>query len=211
MCEGNTVSVPFCHEELEFSVGTVIPVGRVPEPNSGSRLSLSTSSRNVTTLLEDTLHLNLSGLCLGGGGGGGGGRGGERSPSPSSPFMRTSVCHLNVVTSTPGMEVDRGSPAHSGTESGHSENLEPNLGEESAVSLDQKLQGLGLDGREGVSEREDGPTVEVLVCKMTAKTKIVFVEDKCHGEVSPITAPLSPSLPPSLSPSPSLPLSSDCR
>ena len=171
LCKGNTVSVPFCHEDIEFSVTKVLPFSPILEPNMGSCLSFNTSTQNLTTLLEDSLHLNISGLCLGGGAGGSP----RLSPNQSSPTpMRTSsFSHLKVITSTPGMDVDHES--RSGTESGHTGYLEPNHSQELANSLEDKLEGLGLDDHDGVSEREEH-LVEVLVCKITTKTQIVFVE-----------------------------------
>ena len=184
------VSVLFCNEDIEFSVERVLPVSQRPEPNMESRLSFNTSL-NLTTLLEDSIQLDMSGLCLGEGGGGeGGGERRDRShhASPCSPTRS----HLNVVTSTPGMDVDE-VPAHSGMESGQLDGLhsEPNLaahgrvGTDYTVSLEHQMQELGLTdsenvrggGGEGdrVADRGEG-LVEVTVCKVTAKTKIVFLE-----------------------------------
>lgn len=144
----------------------------------GSRLSVDTS-RTLTARLEDSLLLDISGLCLGEGGR-------ERSCSPARPSS-----HCQVVTSTPGMDVDEG-PAQSGTESGGPQ-LEPNHATRirDTPSLEDQMQELDLADSEGdkvggtpvrgqnllLHEGEEG-LVEVMACKITAKTKIVFLEER---------------------------------
>ena len=192
MCQGNTVSVQFCNEDIHFTVEKVIPVSQIPEPNTGMRLSFN-SSQSLATLLEDGLQLDMSGLSLGGGG-----RGGERGErksrsrhaSPSSPARTAQSGHPETVTSTPRMDVDE-TPVHSGMESRRHLDV-PRLeceGEDAdcAISLEWQMAGLGLgDGtrseaaageREEPSEASRGEgLVEVTVCKITSKTRVVFVE-----------------------------------
>lgn len=188
MCEGNSVSVPFCNEQLEFSIKKLVPVGQGLEPNMGSRLSFNTS-RNLTL---DSLQHDLSGLCLGGGGEGGrggdrgGGRGGEREGNSPASMSR------NIISSTPGMDVDE-NLADSGPE------LDGLVVKPAAerggysLSLDQQMQGLALGeserewGGEGVrseaSGREEAQVEEVTVGKITPKTRIVFTEKMSGSEV----------------------------
>jgi hypothetical protein len=176
LCEGNRVTVPFCHKDVQFIVERVVPAGL--EPDMGMRLSLE-CPRNLTALLEESLHLDMSRLKL------------EHSPriSPSrSPVAtRGSPSPLHLVTSTPGMEVDR---AHSGTESVCRQlalaEIDGGGREESCASLEREIQGLALEGGDTSERGEEGP-VEVVVCKVTAKTEVVFVtsgeKDKHKGQV----------------------------
>ena len=182
LCEGNTVSVLFCNEIIEFMVEKLVPVSQRLERNMGSGLSVDTS-RTLSVRLEDSLLLDMFGLCLGEGGR-------ERSCSPARP---SSHCQV-VVTSTPGMDVDE-APAQSGTESGQlrGPHLEPNRAthKEATLSLEDQMQELDLADGEGdkvggtpvrgqnllLHEGEEG-LVEVMACKITAKTKIVFLEER---------------------------------
>lgn len=158
----------------------------------GSRLSVDTS-RTLTARLEDSLLLDISGLCLGEGGR-------ERSCSPARPSN-----HCQVVTSTPGMDVDEG-PAQSGTESGGPQ-LEPNHAtrKRDTPSLEDQMQELDLADGEGdkvggtpvrgqnllLCEGEEG-LVEVMACKITAKTKIVFLEKRLEKvKLSRVYTPIS--------------------
>lgn len=178
LCEGNTVSVLFCDEIIEFIVEKLIPVSQRLERNMGSRLSVDTS-RTLSARLEDSLLLDMSGLRLGEGGR-------ERSCSPARPSS-----HCRVVTSTPGMDVDE-APTQPGTESGQlgGPQLEPNPATQkgATLSLEDQMQELGLADSDGdkvggtpvrgenllLHEGEEG-LVEVIACKITAKTKIVFL------------------------------------
>ena len=187
MCEGNRVSVLFCNEDLEFIVENVIPDSRSLEPNTGTRLSFNTS-QNLTTLLEDSLQLDMSGLCLEG-------RGGEKrggSHSPHSPARLTVPSQQqNIVTSTPWMDVDE-APVRSGSGSGQVDSLllEPSQNADrkgGVVSLECQMQGLGLDdgcenvGGGGRGREDEGDMVEAVVCKVTPKTRIVFLERDLQG------------------------------
>ena len=194
MCKGNVISVLFCNEDVDFTVERVIPVGQALEPKTGTRLSFNTSG-NLTTLLEDSLRLDIAELCLETGD-----RGRHHGSPLNSPARMTSL-RCRAVTSTPGMEIDE-APTHSGMESRQVDSpiLKPNVsayGEENnerSILLEQQMKGLGLNdseagrdggGRRGMSwcqaseggggEDEEVP-VEVVVCKITMKTKIVFTE-----------------------------------
>lgn len=140
----------------------MVPVGgQNLEPDMGMRLSLG-APRNLTALLEESLRLDMSRLKL------------DHSPSRSPMVTRASPSRFNVVTSTPGMEVDK---VHSGTESVCRQlalaEIDSGAREESSTSLEREMQGLGLEGEES-SEREE-VMMEVVVCKITAKTDVVFV------------------------------------
>ena len=195
VCQRNTVSVQFCNEDIHFTVEKVIPVSQIPEPNTGMRLSFN-SSQSLATLLEDGLQLDMSGLNLGGG------ERGERKSrsrhaSPSSPARTAQSCHPETVTSTPRMDVDE-TPVHSGMESRHQldvPRLERDGGDaDCAISLEWQMAELGLgDGtrseaaageREEQSEISRGEgLVEVTVCKVISKTRVVFVEgDETDGD-----------------------------
>ena len=187
MCEGNRVSVPFCNEQLEFAIERVVLAGQSLEPNVGTRLSFNTS-RNLTL---DSLRHDLSGLYLGGEEGGGG-REGERGRNPHLSISR------NIITSTPGMDVDE-IRTDSGAELGQVDGRVLKWAgerEECSLLLEQQMQGLDLGvsesggggerGRsycEPVSEREEETPVEVTVCKVSPKTKIVFLESVGEREV----------------------------
>lgn len=163
-------------------VEKLIPVSQRLERNVGSGLSFNTS-KDLTARLEDSLLLDMSGLCLGEGGR-------ERSYSPARPSD-----HRRVITSTPGMDVDD-APARSGTDSGHlgGPQLEPNHATWRGDTLEDQMEQLGLadGGRDRVGgtpvrgqnvllrEGEEG-LVEVMACKITAKTKIVFLEEKLES------------------------------
>ena len=87
------------------------------------------------------------------------------------------------------MEVDR---AHSGTESVCRllalAEIDSGGREESCASLEREIQGLALEGGDTSERGEEGP-VEVVVCKVTAKTEVVFVtsgEKDKHKVRSPL-------------------------
>lgn len=185
VCEGNTVSVLFCNEDLEFTVENVIPDSRSLEPSMGTPLRVNTS-QNLTTLLEGSLQLDMSGLCLGE-------RRGEkreRSRSPRSPARLPVPSQQNIVASTPWMDVDQ-DPVHSGTESGQVDSLLPEPSRTvdrkgGVASLECQMQGLGLDDHESVvgggrGGGNEGELMEALVCKVTQKTKIVFLQCDQQG------------------------------
>ena len=171
LCEGNTVIIPFCHQDLEFSVEKVVPVwGQSLDSDVGMRLSVS---RNLTGVLEESLRLDMSGLRI--------------SPSQSPAATRAAPSHLNIVTSTPGMEVDE-SKIHSRTESICRRLARTEIDSEGGASLERQLQGLDLEGEEEEEAGEgEGDLVEVVVCKVTAKTEVVFVGggEKNRNQVSP--------------------------
>ena len=139
----------------------VVPLGgRIPEPNMGMRLDVS---QNLTSRLGESLHLDISGLNLD--------PSPRVSPSRSPVATRATPARLNVVTSTPGMEVDV-EASRSGTESGLT--LPESDGEGGAGLLERQMRGLGLEGCESGGDGEEG-IVEVMMCRVTTKTMIVFV------------------------------------
>lgn len=182
MCEGNIVSVLFCNEHVEFIVEKLVPVSQKLEPDMDSRLSFNTS-KDLTARLEDSLRLDMSGLCLG-----------EQRGRSCSPARPGTSSHQQIITSTPRMDVDE-APACSGVESRQlgGPHLEPNQTTHrggNTLSLEHQMQELGLAdcesgsrGRGGnhcLHEGEEG-LVEVMACKITTKTKIVFLEDSRDG------------------------------
>lgn len=187
MCEGNIVSVLFCNENIEFIVEKLIPVSQRLEPDMDSRLTFNTS-KDLTTRLEDSLRLDMSGLCLG--------EQRERSCSPARPGMSS---HQQIIASTPRMDVDE-APTHSGMESRQlgGPQLEPNQPTHrggDTLLLEHQMQGLGLaesdsgaQGRGGNHHLyEEEGLVEVMACKVTAKTRIVFLKEGRDGNEVKLT------------------------
>ena len=182
LCEGNGVSIPFCHEEIQCSVEGVEPAWSLAPGDVGTRPSVGRTPRNLAALLEESLSLvDMSRLKLD--------SSPSRSPvatrsSPSrSPMAtRASPSRLPLVTSTPGMEVDISTDSVA-----RQLCVGSGVGGESFGSLEQQIQGLTLEGE----EKEEG-LVEVLVCKITAKTEVVFTscDEKDKSKVYVTASPL---------------------
>lgn len=192
---GNVLSVQFYGEERQFTVKEVEPVA--VEPNLS--LSLNTS-RSLSSLLEDCVQLNMSGLTLGegGGGDGGGGGGGQGEGEVVHTPVRTASDLTAALTSTPRMDVDS-APVHSSMDFGQVWSPHSELNQDSRPTelLEGQMRRLGLGedkGEAGQEGREEGggtegsggeeAVVEVTVCKINSKTEVVFTEEQRSKNVS---------------------------
>lgn len=196
---GNVLSVRFYGEDRQFTVKEVEPVA----VEANLSLSLNTS-RSLSSLLEDCLQLNMSGLTLGDGGGGeGGGEGGQGEGGIAHTPVRAASNMTAALTSTPRMDVDS-APVHSSMDFGQvlSPHSEPNLDSRPTDLLEGRMRRLGLgeersEEGQGGREEEGGGTegsggeeavVEVTVCKITSKTEVVFSEEQHSKNVSRVMA-----------------------